>query len=87
MGLAVLSTSPPRISRNEACTVVSVMPYMLISRGKPGWASSHVAEALGFECLTAEHHRLKLQLSAQLGPQRIGGSATHKTPTGSGSAQ
>src|SRR6516165_12085536 len=31
IGLAVLSTSPATISRNEACTVVSVMPYLLIT--------------------------------------------------------
>src|ERR1700753_249895 len=36
IGLAVLSTSPPTISRNEACPVVSVMPYILTSRGDPG---------------------------------------------------
>ncbi|CNG93147.1 Uncharacterised protein [Mycobacterium tuberculosis] len=36
MGLTALSTSPATISRNEACTVVSVMPYILISRGAAG---------------------------------------------------
>src|ERR1700757_1866622 len=36
IGLEVLSTSPSRISRNEACTVVSVVPYKLSRRGEPG---------------------------------------------------
>ncbi|SKV12756.1 Uncharacterised protein [Mycobacteroides abscessus subsp. abscessus] len=29
------------ISRNEACTVVSVIPYMLTKRGSTGWRSIH----------------------------------------------
>ncbi|SHX57808.1 Uncharacterised protein [Mycobacteroides abscessus subsp. abscessus] len=36
IGLLLLSTSPSSISRNEACTVVSVIPYILIMRGSPG---------------------------------------------------
>ena len=36
IGLTALSTSLATISRNDACTVVSVMPYMLISRGESG---------------------------------------------------
>ncbi|CPW23688.1 Uncharacterised protein [Mycobacteroides abscessus subsp. massiliense] len=36
MGLLVPTTSETVISRNEACTVVSVMPYMLIKRGDCG---------------------------------------------------
>ena len=36
IGLTALSTSPATISRNDACTVVSVMPYILIIRGRPG---------------------------------------------------
>ncbi|SKW06853.1 Uncharacterised protein [Mycobacteroides abscessus subsp. abscessus] len=38
MGLLVPTTSATVISRNEACTVVSVMPYMLINRGDCGWS-------------------------------------------------
>src|ERR1700739_2516603 len=41
-GLTWLSTSASTISRNEPCTVVSVVPYILISRGDPGWLSNHV---------------------------------------------
>ncbi|ORW53151.1 hypothetical protein AWC20_20205 [Mycobacterium parmense] len=40
MGLTAVSTSSATISRKEACTVVSVMPYMLIRRGAAGWLSS-----------------------------------------------
>ena len=46
--------------RNEACTVVSVMPYMLISRGDPG-LSSHVPRRW-FQRLPAEHHHRQLEL-------------------------
>src|SRR4029077_6020881 len=34
-GLTSLSASPATISRNEACTVVSVVPYRLSRRGEP----------------------------------------------------
>ena len=49
MGLATPSTlaSAMTSSRNEACTVVSVMPYMLITRGEFGWSSSHVRRRCG----------------------------------------
>ena len=36
IGLTAPSVSAARISLNDACTVVSVIPYMLINRGDPG---------------------------------------------------
>ena len=68
----MLSTSPSTISRNEACTVVSVVPYMLIRRGDPGGCPPR-PKTLRFQRFTGEHHRLKLELTSQLGLQRIGG--------------
>src|ERR1700757_4617177 len=47
IGLTVPSTSPATISRTEACTVVSVVPYILITRGDPGWLCSHVPRRWG----------------------------------------
>ena len=47
MGLAVPAASPATISRNDACNVVSVMPYMLISRGRCECTSSHGARRCG----------------------------------------
>ena len=47
IGLTVLWASASTISRNEACTVVSVVPYKLSSRGDPGWLARHVERRWG----------------------------------------
>ncbi len=52
--------------------MVSVMPYMLISRGKPGVIVQPGPKTLGFKGFAAEDHRLELELTAQLGGERIG---------------
>ena len=66
MGLAVLSTSPPRISRNDACTVVSVVPYRLSRRGIRVVAQPS-AKTLWFQRFAGEHHSLKLELTPSSG--------------------
>ncbi|CAM3607324.1 hypothetical protein MYCO108962_26445 [Mycobacterium colombiense] len=47
MGLTLLSMSASTISRNDACTVVSVMPYILTIRGSPGCRCNHVDNRRG----------------------------------------
>ena len=55
IGLTALSTSPSTISRNDACTVVSVVPYMLIIRGSPG-AHRSTTSRRWVQRFTSEHH-------------------------------
>src|SRR5262245_11221377 len=47
IGLTALSTSTAQISLTEACTGVSVIPYILISRGEAGCAANHEARRCG----------------------------------------
>ena len=47
IGDTARSTSAPVISRNDACTVVSVIPYMLTIRGRPGWRCIHADSRAG----------------------------------------